>query len=446
LVDWLISQYGPSTSVRDVLIALDSIGLPDDDSPSVEAEIFSDSDEMSESDLMGPDDDESSEPEPSEDEDNYRPKGTDEAYEATSRTSDATHGGDGNSGECDHRAATPSTVEAQGAAENEGNPGPVGHCASTGVSPTPGSEIADASESERTACGSESDGSDDPCESTDAASDPADKAVGDEHTLSEVGSDTSDSELGIPKGPQDAFGGTPNPSPREGTVWGGLTFSHGECFAARTVKRIADALVRILKPGQVGLTGTSSPRYEGRSLVREIVSHRYQLARARRQEVERERVVITVDASGSCSNTGPVFWAALKRVCESLNGKVLESCDNLKGFVVPDSYLTIVIHSNGLVSREKNVTIADIVGVIKPRMVIEFGDGDAITSWRKIAEMACVKRFIVLNPYMSAVLNGKPVKREATYWKIGTKNFEHYVGVGDGEATLAALRLIEKSK
>lgn len=98
----------------------------------------------------------------------------------------------------------------------------------------------------------------------------------------------------------------------------------------RQARQLEAALERWLRHLDAGAAGSPSPRLDGGRLVRELVSRRCSLSRARRWEREIGTVLILVDVSGSCSVAAPGTMLAAMAFAAAHPGRV-----------------AVVVHSNG---------------------------------------------------------------------------------------------------
>jgi hypothetical protein len=113
----------------------------------------------------------------------------------------------------------------------------------------------------------------------------------------------------------------------------GATLDSPAVLAARerrAARRTAQLLRRIVDV-EVGAKGRETPRVDPRTLVRELVSRRCAIARARRHEAEIRELVIAVDESPSCAE-----------VVEALYGTALAIARDL-----PAGKASVILHSNG---------------------------------------------------------------------------------------------------
>lgn len=154
----------------------------------------------------------------------------------------------------------------------------------------------------------------------------------------------------------------------------------------RSLRRLFDSMLS--EAGDEIGEDHPSPRYEGRAIAREMVSRRWDLARAHRVEVaSAPRIVVAADTSGSCSAHAGVTVG----LCEALAA------------IWPE--LLFLEHSNGaigrVVSRGSEETLWDLdmncpertdwVSVLEGERVagvVLFGDGDGYEHFSRVWEEA----------------------------------------------------------
>jgi len=104
----------------------------------------------------------------------------------------------------------------------------------------------------------------------------------------------------------------------------------------RDARRISQSLERIIER-HCGQSGHTTPRIHGEHLVRELVSRRCALHRARKQDSEIRDLVIAVDESGSCVHVVDALYPAALAIARSMG-----------------QHASVLVHSNGF-----NVSIPD---------------------------------------------------------------------------------------
>lgn len=107
-----------------------------------------------------------------------------------------------------------------------------------------------------------------------------------------------------------------------------------ERLASSAVRRDALRLERaicLLIESTCATRGAQSARYDGRRLIKELVARRYALHRARREEHAIRDIVIAVDVSGSCAGVVDSTYAAALSAAR----------------VLPRERVTVITHSNG---------------------------------------------------------------------------------------------------
>jgi hypothetical protein len=174
----------------------------------------------------------------------------------------------------------------------------------------------------------------------------------------------------------DGAGGEGDPSDFDADYFGGgqssapvVTLADDRVADARwkadpdDISDVKRAMERILRSFEVGVFGEASPRIDEEKLVRELVTKRYRLSHARREELEQSQILIMVDVSGSCSAAAPATLAAAAELADAM--------DNV----------LIIVHVNG----EPLECAGDVAGI--PR--IPDGDrGDDLTWWREVLDRA----------------------------------------------------------
>jgi hypothetical protein len=102
----------------------------------------------------------------------------------------------------------------------------------------------------------------------------------------------------------------------------------------RAMRETADLLRRIIET-EIGARGRETPRVDARTLVREIVSRRCAIGRARRHEADIRELVLAVDESGSCSAVVNTLYATALTIARNL----------------PSGKASVLLHSNGYCVR-----------------------------------------------------------------------------------------------
>ncbi|MCX8016551.1 MAG: hypothetical protein N2690_01420 [Rhodocyclaceae bacterium] len=297
-----------------------------------------------------------------------------------------THGGDGNSGECDHPAET-AAADREGdgtqAADSGGEPGSStgeagassggggsghGHhaaCDAGCTMDTPnrpsgqesGSDVASNGGSESTGQDAASrKGAGQPTGEGDRGADEAAAGMGSH--LSERGragddqdaasghpatADASDAQAGLTAdGTPDSGGAAGDAGTPSSTTdsYGGEHLAAGQEVRTisertrRAAREVNIALRRIIESACLP-RGRETPRVDGRALVRELVSRRVALHRIRRQDADIRDLVIAVDDSESCDHTVDAVYRSAIAVARTL----------------PPERVSVIIHSNGWAVR-----------------------------------------------------------------------------------------------
>jgi hypothetical protein len=212
----------------------------------------------------------------------------------------------------------------------------------------------------------------------------------------------------------------------------------------RLARRLAAAIRKLLRL-DASTHGEASPRYAGRALIREMVSRRYQLSRARRLECETELAILTVDVSGSCSSFSADLWSAAQAIARDRRGVAIElnqPCD------VPENCpFAAVQHSNGCLTEDDQTSrlapaIARAAQQRQLATVLALGDNDAIDDYAALA--AGATRFVYLHNWgaKSGPCRATRAKLHETCgdWPVLPEAL--IVGVGNALSVLEALHLV----
>jgi len=351
----------------------------------------------------------------------FRPKGTDEVRpQGESPSEDSPfHGGDGNSGECDHPAATVSPETGQAAAVGEqGSPGGGSHVqasprpetdavtsgvdACDGSSQSPAHGVADPSS---TALGGE--GVPDGNAGSDGA-DPLRDADGAESQAPLAGQDGEAAESANPNNL-----GEDGPNLRK--KWGKLKAAsrnpagrdqHGGIYADLAKVGVDPVLLKLARKRLADLVGDTAqdvgPRYDWPEFCVRLKTYR-DPRRARREEVGRPILWVLADVSGSCSSFA---WPALQ---------VAKACGALG---VPGADVVVISHSNGYpanwecngkpitaplpeVRQQEDIIVWfwALARRYPPQVVVALGDWDAAQVYGDLAQLPEVERLLWLDNY-----------------------------------------------
>jgi hypothetical protein len=251
------------------------------------------------------------------------------------------HGGDGNSGELDHRAET----SAQNRDTPDGTPDPSGAGTDCPAGDQTGHDGAPTREGEEMPTCQGEMGGDEPTRGmgthlratqavTDKDSEGTESSAqgdGTERVQYTTAATAQAHGAPRPKGDVDvvrdddvANGDAESP---------GATLDSPAVLAARerrAARRTAQLLRRIVDV-EVGAKGRETPRVDPRTLVRELVSRRCAIARARRHEAEIRELVIAVDESPSCAEVVEALYATALAIARDL----------------PAGKASVILHSNG---------------------------------------------------------------------------------------------------
>lgn len=200
---------------------------------------------------------------------------------------------------------------------------------------------------------------------------------------------------------------------------------------SKEARRVMELLKRLIYDLDIDPHGQPSPRYHGGRFVKELVTSRYQLSRARREELIHKTILLLPDVSGSCST-----------VCQD----TLAACDAL---ALVDDRVRVITHSNGWIyDRHTGRHGAEITSQINPREIsvaIALGDWDAGYYYQVICEAGA--RFVWLDSYC-AKHGVRPASRKlremASTWK--KQPVAWYQGVNGIIALRHALRMILRDR
>lgn len=230
-------------------------------------------------------------------------------------------------------------------------------------------------------------------------------------------------------GSQPGGGGSPEELPTSARGYGGDMVDYAEArrmisavINSPIYRQLAYKLSQLIKLVDAGF-GLTTPRLSNKKLVREIVSRRVAINRARRDDTEKRSAYVYVDVSGSCtcSATGTYVVA-----------KVLEMTA-MRGKIVA------VTHSNGYI-WEKNtgiseLTINELVPMYgRPGLLMFLGDMEAAGDYQWLLETYPEAVGIILNNYNSrsmpptayseSYINGLPWKVKPKFWYRGVSRIE----------------------
>jgi hypothetical protein len=251
------------------------------------------------------------------------------------------HGGDGNSGDQNHRAET----SAQNRDTPDGTPDPSGAGTDCPAGDQTGHDGASTREGEEMPTGRGDQGGDEPTREmgTHLTASQADTDTDSDGTESSAQGDGTErvqyTTAATARAP-----GAPRPKGDVGVVTDddvadgdaespGATLDSPAVLAARerrAARRTAQLLRRIVDV-EVGAKGRETPRVDPRTLVRELVSRRCAIARARRHEAEIRELIIAVDESPSCAEVVEALYATALAIARDL----------------PAEKASVMLHSNG---------------------------------------------------------------------------------------------------
>lgn len=378
-----------------------------------------------------------------------RPKGTDEVAPGDGKTEDSLlHGGDGNSGEVDHAAQTAAQMPREGAGGGSQSEDmaieadaassktlPVQkmgdtHPSAAGLKP-PGGEPGLSSET--------SSESQQPCSRT---ADPEGTALtsADTHlSLLEAAEDgsTTAAESDLPKG-----------------LFGGMTADREEARQQIATlrsegRRLVKELRRLIRMSECGLQGHPSPRFVPHKLVREMLSSRWSLNKARREEMDLPVFAVMADLSGSCSATSTQTLAACYTIAAEMPDRVVvieHSNGEVTDVVRGDVRTTMPLDKYG--HRHPGTRLDEWYerNVHRPLGgVLFFGDWDGSHHLGRLAAQMTEESVIVWldsHAKKSGVIC-RPALIQSWVKEYGLRCRVHYcTGVGDAETAVAALRML----
>lgn len=142
---------------------------------------------------------------------------------------------------------------------------------------------------------------------------------------------------------------------------------------------IARRLERIIKLWEAGVEGNPSPRIDGRRLVTELVTKRFNLGRARRQEVTKRQVVLICDQSGSCAAVCRDTKHACYAVAQKLKNCVVLNTSN-------ESVISIVRGPREIPTTEPT-PIGEVLGELRLNvgLAVIWGDTDGASEYEALA-------------------------------------------------------------
>lgn len=315
----------------------------------------------------------------------------------------ATHGGDGNSGDCDHRAASergdvmeppeevvpaPSTPwpDPDGMpADGDGDEGPA----------------RDGGLSDR--AGAETDAEPDEGEVADGGRNESDRDPGDLPVADDLGADASSVDWATTEtsGAEEAdsnqreAGHDVSRTPSLQAIWGGIHADISSALRsprrpdyARDAREVRRALERLLPPA-VGQHGDPSPRVAPARLVRELKSRRCRLSAARREEMAPPMVLLLCDLSGSCAAAAEETVAACVEIARGREDVLLVLNSNGHPGVALCGGTPVATpkgwdHAASLRWYTEQIGRSQITGVVA------FGDSDAAWLYLHLAALAPV--------------------------------------------------------
>lgn len=297
-------------------------------------------------------------------------KGTDEVADSAQSDGDL-HGGDGNAGEVDHPAETPAMHPRRGeTTQSVADSSESGALVRGEQSPDEldlsCAEAGDSHEESPSEQGEDLPDSDDRPSVDNPEREASVAAMGD-------GAESESDELADDQGDGEAASLVTRPTaPKFGGWWAdpeSTVLANPQ--SVREIRRQLRRLVRRYEPNPVD-ADDRSPRFDDRRLAVELISRRYNLARARREELSPRISVLIADCSGSCST-----------VCD----KTLEACRQV---VLGSSNSICLKTSNETVDADGWPTITEWLDREYPGfdvgLMIIFGDLDGYCEYRTLVE------------------------------------------------------------
>lgn len=319
-----------------------------------------------------------------------RPKETEKVSEATTQTSQVTHGGDGNSGEVDAEAETFSETPEKQDVSQGGN-------------------------------GSSDEESEDDLQSNQ-----------DGNSEGEKGKDGQKMSFG----PVFHYGGSY-------TNLATTTIVEKN----KEVKDVLRSLKKVFQTMEMGTFGDPSPRLDNYRFVREIVSKRYNQSRCHREEMEQKMILLLADVSGSCSASAKGTLQACKIIRSQMQesiGIIVHSNGFIQEWELPE-WSTKKLSEMTVRKGDALITITDVVQSIGQKAIggiVAFGDDDAVGHY---ADLTNNIRVVWLDSYCAR--DGIKIRKgqfQNKFPKMGLGNLTYITGINDTRTAAIALRLAAK--
>jgi hypothetical protein len=160
----------------------------------------------------------------------------------------------------------------------------------------------------------------------------------------------------------------------------------------RAARRTAQLLRRVIHV-EIGAKGRETPRVDARTLVRELVSRRCAIGRARRHEGDIRELVLAVDESPSCARVVAALYATALAIARDLPaGKasvILHSngysvrirddapCGRWLRTAIAERSRRLTRHYYAASQREASEEIWRVIAGRRPGLVLALGDHDA---------------------------------------------------------------------
>lgn len=206
----------------------------------------------------------------------------------------------------------------------------------------------------------------------------------------------------------------------------------------KAVKRLVNRLVKIVDK-EVGNNGNRSPRLDGTKLVKEMITKRWSLPRASKEELEMKPCLIMVDISGSCSASRGGNLAAALEIQRMMPDKV-QIVTHFNGY--PNVAVGKFLKDPSNMDLDLDYTSEEKSELVKYytsnnwSLVINFGDADASEELEGMRQKGA--RILVLDSACSTSV-GK------AYLSHTRKNMVWVNGVNDATRAWVGLSIYQKN-
>jgi len=180
---------------------------------------------------------------------------------------------------------------------------------------------------------------------------------------------------------------------------------------------------------------------DGRRLVRELVSSRYQLSRARRRELNTGTILLLCDVSGSCSAVADETLAAALTVADHLRNVAVICHSN--GTPLWHYGAEVPYPPNDVARGEWPIEDVWSEQLAGEHLVGSVALGDWDAGWL-YEQLAAVAPLVWLDSDLCAHDGASPARRLLTmrHTRWATRPLAHYHGVGCVHSLVRALHLI----